>query len=1818
VVIQFFLAVIRFGLCLLAAILALSSVASAQPFKLDTSQVEPRAGIRDILGDFSPVPGSKPPRILPIDPNAPVSCGPANAGNPNAPSSCSTPSVATQKGQGPSIGAGNPINVINGNKYQQEADLPALPGVLGLEFIRHYNSAFAFVGMASGSLARGWRHSYDTRLYVGKQTFQVVQADGSRVMFSRSKTDPSLCHSADPSNGTLQVHSRSGSKGVLQSEYLWRWPDGREVSFNDNGQLTQIKVASGEFMSLVYDRLGRLQTVTDPQNRELQLSYQGVQIQSIKTPLGVFSYVYDASNLAGVKMPADAGNTRQRDYHYEDTRWSSLLSGISDRGSLGGGAEQVSRVSTYLYDEQGRAVLSTRGVPAKLMTDANGTVLVPRRLAQGSGVEQVHLQFVQLATPTKLGKTILTNALGHTTEYTYKIINGQYRLLAVTGAGCSTCGPTLAKYDYDLQGQLIANHDLQSGFAQYTHRDDQGRVVRQELAQNGGNKNLIARFEYQGRAITPSLIARPSVVLGQEHQWQFVYNEAGQVTQMTEQGFSPSSVDTNEPVLALSRTTKYGYQTINGRSVLVHLDEPVSEPNAHHLTGNAVRKVTQMVYSPRGDRIIQLVKPDGSRHELGYDAAGRINRVVDAHGFASSFSFNASGGLTQVSAIGPGWAQALVQSTSFDALGNRLETGLGSHADKTYQAKQRFGYDANHRAIWQANTMGVLEQVSLDAEGQVVTTGRYSPRMQLVERRAYNEYGQLESSIDNAQRHTAWLYDSQGLLKAVVDPLGRIAAIEATQSKEPTIDQLRDDFGRMVSATHADTGITRLRYDQADRLVNMVDAAGNHANYEYDMLDRIVRQTVIPAKTSDPSQASEAPTVTEWQYKGRHLISLKHPTQTERFEYDARGLRTARWVTLVTPSGEHTSVTRYEFDQKGILVSQQLPDGSKLIFDRDPLGHIMALRRSVIHTSWLQWLLPEQVLAQQIERDLIGVNHYVAGNGLNSDWLRSAQGTLAKVAHAKVLEHQYLWDTQGNLLQQKNWISGSHVLYTQNYAYDQSDQLIAAVRTSLNQPTILPVGTASIPLEKTPDGEQSVWRYAYDSQQRRVLSQQQVSDQSDMSGKVVKANFSNGSNPVGNIEYTQTGQIKISPTTQSAYRWNANGRLKQVFKNDQPIASYEYDHRGLRNSKTTVSSATYFLHDEAKHLSAELNADGSIRRQYVYLADQPLALIDYANGQPSSTNPSLVARAARDLKTIAQSWLDTKPKLAWVHVNHLGAPEAVTQADAKVVWRAWYSPFGQAKVQADTNAQNQAQAFALNLRLPGQYADTETGLHYNRQRYYDPDLGQYISPDPLGNPDGPNAYAYAAHNPLRYVDPDGLTLFAFDGTDNSNEESELKKLGGSITNVERFRLAYDGKTRYVGGVGAIHFEKPDAVDRVGNRYLNIAATASLLFGKKVPDRGGNFTGRERIKRMEDYFADEVYYSPADEIFQVDITGFSRGAAQARDFANRITQSSALTRVRGTGQAYWSNGVVRERDAKGVEKIYYRVATPMRNPANAALEYTYTCRLVNFRFMGLFDSVLSVDLGVGDPYRLGIPDAFAHVSHAIALNEYRSQPFPGKTEIFANGNFWDTTRANLNDDSHWGGFPLESIGPSSETAGKVRIERGFIGAHADVGGGYDDGSNQLSFVALNWMVAQATMAGVEMKAPTDTMPIQNPIIHDQSNAIRMGNPNNTASRVVRRVNGNGLPYNETVTLVAEDRMIKINGQESGKTQRTMTFNNNGMTNSLTHDFINYPVRDPWRSLAKTTPSAKDVNDTGTVKINQYVDWLRKNGYCFAGDACAAKK
>lgn len=108
--------------------------------------------------------------------------------------------------------------------------------------------------------------------------------------------------------------------------------------------------------------------------------------------------------------------------------------------------------------------------------------------------------------------------------------------------------------------------------------------------------------------------------------------------------------------------------------------------------------------------------------------------------------------------------------------------------------------------------------------------------------------------------------------------------------------------------------------------------------------------------------------------------------------------------------------------------------------------------------------------------------------------------------------------------------------------------------------------------------------------------------------------------------------------------------------------------------------------------------------------------------------------------------------LYFVHTDHLGTPQKITDGAQQVIWEGNPMPFGETEVVVNQ--------IDFHVRLPGQYFDGEAGLHYNYYRDYDPSIGRYVQSDPIGLNGGLNTYGYTYQNPLIYTDPFGLASVA--------------------------------------------------------------------------------------------------------------------------------------------------------------------------------------------------------------------------------------------------------------------------------------------------------------------------------------------------------------------------------------------------------------------------------------------------------------------------
>ena len=184
----------------------------------------------------------------------------------------------------------------------------------------------------------------------------------------------------------------------------------------------------------------------------------------------------------------------------------------------------------------------------------------------------------------------------------------------------------------------------------------------------------------------------------------------------------------------------------------------------------------------------------------------------------------------------------------------------------------------------------------------------------------------------------------------------------------------------------------------------------------------------------------------------------------------------------------------------------------------------------------------------------------------------------------------------------------------------------------------------------------------------------------------------------------------------------------------------------------------------------DMNQDSQLNAADILLLQKLLLSQAFNQLWPDNTATQETTRVASTaphtrLLTQQQRWFETLFKTAeavpsaqgelyYVYNDHLGTPQTLTNEVGTVVWTAEYDPFGKATVNEDSDGDGNSVTF--NLRFSGQYYDSETGMHYNYFRYYDPNTGRYITADPVRLAGGMNLFAYVGNDPISYIDPHGL------------------------------------------------------------------------------------------------------------------------------------------------------------------------------------------------------------------------------------------------------------------------------------------------------------------------------------------------------------------------------------------------------------------------------------------------------------------------------
>ena len=793
----------------------------------------------------------------------------------------------------------------------------------------------------------------------------------------------------------------------------------------------------------------------------------------------------------------------------------------------------------------------------------------------------------------------------------------------------------------------------------------------------------------------------------------------------------------------------------NGVSFYYEYDEETAEGRCLHTWGDDGLFDAYLVFQDE-EKVVQVVDSCGQSKLLEYDDQKRLVAETDAAGARVSYEYDGEGRYTKVTDPLGGET-----SYAYDEFGNVLEVTRPDGVSLAYQ------YDENHRPVESKDANGQTWKQEFDERNHLIR--QISPLGAEREFR-YDRRGDLISAIDAMGNKTRFSYDSQGTsLQKLTDALGHSTKWEHGPLGHPL---------RIVDPSGAET---QFEYDEKSRLTRQVKADGNEISCAYDKELNLTRFT------------DELGHETRFEYGFlNRLISKELPNETEvKYEYDTENRLTAvingrgeRYLLQRDPLGRVINEvdywgrsTRYSYDVGGRLLERIDPMGRTTNFEHDVLGRVTArvfgdgyqenlaynpagqLVESTTPQSSVQrkydqegrlvaesqneftlryrYDLAGRVIERSSEAGNVVRYDYDAVSRLNGirvngkrvrEFKRDARGLPVKEQIGDVMQRTNQFDSLAFLTEQKTTAQGQ-VVVQRAYDYDAAGNL-SALRDGLKgdeQFAYDPVGQLlkhTDPMGKIHDFVRDAAGDFLEQGPAEVAETGPVEEGGDLSGRagqekvgkpIRKASF-------GGVDYRfdAAGNVvkRSEKGRETKLEWDGANRLKMGRVNGIPIR-FSYDAHGRRLSKTKKGEETQFAW-EGDALLAENKGKGW--REYIMMPGgfTPVAFVEEGS-------------------------------VYHYEVDQVGMPREVFDESGGLAWSASPDAWGGIGEQLENKIENR-------IRLQGQYEDEELGLNYNRNRYYDPNIGGFLSLDPMGLAAGNNVYAVSPNVQL-WVDPLGLNSF---------------------------------------------------------------------------------------------------------------------------------------------------------------------------------------------------------------------------------------------------------------------------------------------------------------------------------------------------------------------------------------------------------------------------------------------------------------------------
>ncbi|GAB3105679.1 RHS repeat protein [Aestuariicella hydrocarbonica] len=739
---------------------------------------------------------------------------------------------------------------------------------------------------------------------------------------------------------------------------------------------------------------------------------------------------------------------------------------------------------------------------------------------------------------------------------------------------------------------------------------------------------------------------------------------------------------------------------------------------------------TRQYHFDENGKVVKEVDPEGGITKRLYDSYGHLCSETTPNAQTTYYRYDSLGNITRIT-------DPLNQSTRIrynsQGLPALITDALGNHWQRRYNAQglltetrdpvgNTWRYDYNER--------GQLETLT-DPEGG---------KRQL----EWNSQFELLSQTDPDGRKTEYSYDHWSRVNSVTDPAGQTTHYEY------------DNAGRITQVTDSKGDVTSLRYNEAGQVTHHTDASGRTTEYRYSGFSQVEERLDPNGQTFRYQYDQERNLIGLINEKGeqyqlkydgneRLIEEIGFDGRQQQYRYDAAG--------HLIEHRDMDVITQFQRDPLGRLLRKSNNSGDVADFHYDALGRLTAANNQDAFVRF-QYDASGRLVAEHCDNDVSynshSLNHQYDKRGwrigTSSDdqhirYQHTPGGQLYGVDHngKPVIRCEY--DQTGRLSQRTQGSLTSH------YDYDPMGRLVQQrVNGQAKDDPVIQRDykyNAAGNLAQIEDLLRGLTHYHYDGNDQLTQVDGAIKEAFDFdpAGNLLKSND-------GEAQYDQGNQLRLHGDRHFSY--DKRGNLIQENRGKQQSLQANYQYNGW-NQLTSVEKdgfKTYYQYDAlGRRIGKTVTHMKSKQQKKTTFLWNGDVLWSETNHTPKGTQSQHYLFEPNSFRPLA---LIKDDQIHHYHLDHLGTPQELTDACGTIVWQAQYKAYGQLAGFADKPG------ISNPLRFQGQYFDSETGLHYNRHRYYDPSVGRFIHQDPVGLLGGANNYRYAP-NPVGWVDPFGLT-----------------------------------------------------------------------------------------------------------------------------------------------------------------------------------------------------------------------------------------------------------------------------------------------------------------------------------------------------------------------------------------------------------------------------------------------------------------------------